>query len=129
MRYVRQLDDTGCGLACIAMLAGVGYKTVRKIARENNLLKRKTMCDTNGADLSRIGKKFGLSISKKRLKFKGYKDLPKLSILAVDYRDNDINWHWVVRNNKGVIKDPWDEDITLLYPDRPKHYLKVGRIK
>ena len=37
MKLVKQHDETGCGLACIAMLSGLEYKVIRCIAKEYKL--------------------------------------------------------------------------------------------
>ena len=65
MRYVRQLDISGCGPACIAMLAGVGYKKVKAIGNKLKLWENTTPYYSTTRIMYKLGQKVGLKISKR----------------------------------------------------------------
>jgi hypothetical protein len=53
MKLVRQVDRSGCGLACVAMLAGVSYDDVRRVWLEK--------CGGEAFKLSATGNGAGLT--------------------------------------------------------------------
>lgn len=130
MRYVRQLDNTGCGLACLAMFANVGYKKVRSIAERKKICKDEYY-GTSAEDLYRIGKELGLKVSRRRLVFKDYKSLPKQSMLIISYISKlhkERTWHWIIcKKDKGknIIIDPYYK--SRVRCKKPTHYIKVER--
>ncbi len=96
IRRIVQKDRTGCGLACIAMLAECEYSQVKKAYLE--LFERASNDEyyTRAPDLRKLGQAFSLDIGGRRRKFKNFQDLPKLAILAINYREDEGTWHWVV---------------------------------
>ncbi|WP_308318795.1 cysteine peptidase family C39 domain-containing protein, partial [Vibrio metschnikovii] len=96
MRRVVQQDRTGCGLACIAILAGTEYSNVKDRALDLFNLESSDEFYTNASELQKLGQEFNLNVGAKRRVFKGFNALPDLAILAINYRENEDTWHWVV---------------------------------
>jgi ABC-type bacteriocin/lantibiotic exporter with double-glycine peptidase domain len=96
MRRIVQVDATGCGLACIAILAKTNYKKVRELALELLGFEDDGVFYTGTSDLVKIGKELNLIISSRRRKFKTFDNLPNKAILAINYKSKTDAWHWVV---------------------------------
>ncbi|MEI8656449.1 cysteine peptidase family C39 domain-containing protein [Vibrio sp. Hal054] len=96
MRRVVQQDRTGCGLACIAILAGTEYSNVKDRALDLFNIESSDEFYTNASELQKLGQEFNLNVGGKRRVFKGFNALPDLAILAINYRENEDTWHWVV---------------------------------
>ena len=62
MRRIEQEDSTGCGLACIAMLAGTTYKKVKRKAIDKSEVPEEGPFYTDTPNLYRLGQVFGLKI-------------------------------------------------------------------
>jgi len=108
MRRIRQRDPTGCGLACIAMIAGTNYEKVRDIAVELGWDETGDFY-TGNRDLRDLGKYFGIEIGKIRRPFKSFDALPEAAILAINYKKQSDTWHWVVyrrTRNGEFVYDP-----------------------
>jgi ABC-type bacteriocin/lantibiotic exporter with double-glycine peptidase domain len=87
MKHIMQKNDTGCGLACIAMLAGVPYKKVRNKVIAEGIKKSPEKLYTNFKELVRIGEMFGLKLKYKR-KPGQWSDIKGRAIVATDYHAN-----------------------------------------
>lgn len=97
MKVVPQVDGTGCGIACIATLAGKSYEEVRSVALDKLTFPRAGEFYTKTSDLVILGKAFGVSvISKRRKPFAGYDALPDFAILSKRIGGTNKKWHWVV---------------------------------
>jgi len=94
MKRVRQRDPTGCGLACIAMVAGINYEKVRAIGVNELGWDETGEFYTGTRDLGELGRHFGIEVGKRRRPFKNFKALPNIAILAVNYKKQTDTWHW-----------------------------------
>lgn len=113
---VPQDDDTGCGIACVAMLAGVSYEQAKAATFPPSPRKRKFY--TGGADLRRGLKAFGLTLepTARAQKFTAWSQLETTSIVAIEQVPrHKSRWHWVVFVDDGVrryVLDPsWPEAV------------------
>jgi len=109
MRRIRQRDSTGCGLACIAMVAGINYEDVRAIAVSKLGWDETGDFYTGTRDLRDLAGYFGIAVGKRRRSFKSFNALPDTAILANNYKEQTDTWHWVVFHRiegKPVIYDP-----------------------
>lgn len=109
VKRVIQKDRTGCGLACIAMLAGRTYGDVREAAVELKIVR------TGGfymktADIRKLGMVFNLHITAQRGRaFRSWEELPDTALVAINPRNDGLYWHWVVfvrRNGSEFVLDP-----------------------
>ena len=130
MRRVKQLRPTGCGLACIAMLAQTTYEKVQQravrlrlsIGSEAGRGSRTFPCH-----LSKLAAAYGLRFSGKVKFSRRFRDnglslgefeyhmrdrrLGLPALVAVDKKSRDPgknpNWHWIVWDNaNGRVLDP-----------------------
>lgn len=104
MRRIRQGDTTGCGLACIAMLAKTSYKEVRKAAVDELDYERKGQFYTDTKELRELADFFDIELGLKKRKFKSFESLSKLydlAILAINYKEKSKTWHWVLYCHTG----------------------------
>ena len=109
MRLVKQFDDKGCGLACVAMAAGTTYRTIRKFAFPKQKVSGTTM-----KRLREIMEYHGVMLGDRLIPFKSRvpADLPFDALLKVNVRLEGAEWHWVV----------WDhERQQVLDPKRPPY--------
>jgi len=109
MERVVQQDGTGCGLACIAMLAARNYSDVKSSAIEILEMDVNGKFYTTAPNLRKLGKAFKLDIDERCRKFQSFSLLPSLAILAINYREDQGTWHWVVfcrTDDEEFILDP-----------------------
>ena len=109
MRRVKQGDPTGCGLACIAMLAGSDYNTVRELAIKELGFEDSGAFYTGTNHLRYLSDSFNIELGKKRRQFKSFEALPEIAILAINYKEDSDTWHWVVYRrtiNDEFVYDP-----------------------
>ncbi|MEE9448385.1 MAG: cysteine peptidase family C39 domain-containing protein [Arenicellales bacterium] len=98
IRLVKQKDDTGCGIACAAMVANCSYeKAKRMLMKQEGWKKLNRKVYTRARHIKPLLNKLGLKCEIK--KSKSWKDYDGLSIVGVN-SDEDGYFHWVV-----VIKD------------------------
>ena len=108
IKRILQEDATGCGLACIAMIVGETYAEVKKIALDNEILEEKRTFYTTSSDLITILDHFHVKAKKGR-KVSHWPSVQTLSIVAINYKENNDSWHWVVYvpdENQGYVLDP-----------------------
>lgn len=94
MKRVRQRDPTGCGLACIAMLSGDKYESVKDVAINELGWEESGTFYTGTRDLRELGRYFGIELGKRRRLFKNFNALPDTAILAINYKEQTDTWHW-----------------------------------
>ena len=127
LKLRKQRHDWSCGLACVAMIADKPYNTVIADFENmydtlywNYLNKSKQWVigyGTSTSDLYDLFTEYGVTSNQRMIRYKGRDALPELSILAINERDEIVNWrkarcwHWVVCKREGrkfKIFDPWD---------------------
>lgn len=92
MRRVRQLDDNGCGIACVAMIAGITYTEARK-----QMFGNKPLTYTKSKELQKALRRHGIRIDGRLrpLGKRNYKTLARPAILKVRWTKSGP-FHWVV---------------------------------
>jgi hypothetical protein len=109
MRLVKQFDDEGCGLACVAMAAGTTYSAVRAKAFPDG-----DVGSTKLKPLRQIMKEHGVKLGDRLIPFRTRQpsDLPFDALLKINLRERGKKWHWVV----------WDHGRQeVLDPKRPPY--------
>ena len=124
LRFKKQRHQRSCGLTCVAIIADKPYATVIQDYEKDNQLywewgdRKKSWSlsyDTTTKDLYTLLSKYGVTCSKKRVKYQGKESLPDLSILAAFSRQERMggrkgeHWHWVVcehNNDCFTVYDP-----------------------
>jgi ABC-type bacteriocin/lantibiotic exporter with double-glycine peptidase domain len=104
MRRVVQKTEMACGIACVAMLAGVHYRKALEAFDDQE------SAETNGnyAPALRLAlTRLGLRPSQRLKRFRGYDALKQNAILKVNPYNNGKDWHWVAWDASGKrILDP-----------------------
>ena len=132
---VVQDDDTGCGIACVAMIAGVSYEDAKAAVFSKSF--RKKVFYTSGPDLRRGLERFGLTLrpAARARRFESWRRLESTSIVAVEQTPrNKAHWHWVVFVNDGTrryVLDPsWPEIVrTDFRKMEGRSYLRVEALR
>lgn len=119
MRLIRQRNEKDCGVACVAMLAGVSYPNAKKMIFGTETAGLVGASDVRSA-LEAFGHVPGRSLTP--LRGRDYRTLPGPAILKVNPRANG-EWHWIVWNGKRVL-DPKKKPY-LLSNLRPVAYMTV----
>ena len=96
IQHVSQPDDTGCGLACLAMITGLTYFQIKDQLIQQGKFKADTDdWGTTFNDIIQILQYYQLKTERKR-KFKKWCNIPaKVAIASTNY-DKSGCWHWVV---------------------------------
>ncbi|RZL46357.1 MAG: hypothetical protein EOP00_15225 [Pedobacter sp.] len=96
IKHVCQPDDTGCGIACLAMILNLTYNQVKDWMIKNKFLKPGTNdFGTTFQDLYKVLAEHRIKIVRKR-KFKQWRNIPaKVAIVSTNYNASGC-WHWVV---------------------------------
>ena len=91
MRRVKQLDEDGCGLACVAMLTARTYPAVRKDFPDK-------INGTHLRDLRAIMRHYGVKCGERLIPLRTRKpsDLPFDALIKINPRVGGKEWHWVI---------------------------------
>lgn len=98
MKPVVQLERTGCGIASVAVLAGVRYKDAQRSARRLGIVATDERLWTETGYVRRLLAHYGLRTQGAELPFVSWSALPAKALLAIKWhRDRRRSyWHWVV---------------------------------
>lgn len=98
MKPVAQEERTGCGIASVAALAGVGYARARAKANKLGIFAEDPKLWSDTEYVRTLLTQFGMSASSKEQKFVSWEQLPDLALLAIKWHREKGKpfWHWVV---------------------------------
>ncbi|KRB11538.1 hypothetical protein [Lysobacter sp. Root690] len=121
IRRKTQLDSTGCGLACVAMLGDIGYAQARSLARQLGIVPkapgeasggatrgRRKAYYTSANELARMLRLLGARPGRERM-LERADALDSDGILGINPNPRDGSWHWVVYihdDDGGYVLDP-----------------------
>lgn len=98
MQPVIQEETTGCGIASVAVLAGISYPETKTFAESLGIraCDQKLWSDTTY--VRTLLHSLGLVVDEKEHSFSSWDNLPALALLAIKWRIENGNpfWHWVV---------------------------------
>lgn len=108
---VVQEDATGCGIAAVAMLAGVRYHQAKRAASLLGIQVSDSRLWSGTAFVRRLLEHYSIIAEPQEQPFCSWHSLPPLALLAIKWRDNGFRvfWHWVVFRREGeysVVLDP-----------------------
>jgi ABC-type bacteriocin/lantibiotic exporter with double-glycine peptidase domain len=111
MKVVLQEDMTGCGLACVAMIAGKTYAEVKQAAAKLGIRPKDKKLYSDTKYVRRLLARFGVRAPEQEKPFASWEALPDTALLSIKYhKENDRPmWHWVVfERNEGeaTVLDP-----------------------
>ncbi len=98
MKPVIQLERTGCGIAAVAMLAGVNYRQAQRVANRLGIFAGDSMLWSETHHVRRLLKEYGIRSASTEVPFTSWEALPDLALLAIKWRRERDRafWHWVV---------------------------------
>jgi hypothetical protein len=98
MKTVVQLERTGCGIASVAVLAGVSYAQAKRVANRLGIFADDSKLWSETGYVRRLLKEFGIRSARLEVPFISWDALPDLALLAVKWRKKRgrLFWHWVV---------------------------------
>jgi len=95
LRRIIQEDEAGCGVACVAIFAQVGYDDARKV-----MFGRRSGSYTSTGDIRWALGRFGFKPARRLVRFgkkRHYTDLREDAVLKLKARAHgEREWHWVV---------------------------------
>jgi ABC-type bacteriocin/lantibiotic exporter with double-glycine peptidase domain len=111
MNVVLQEETSGCGIACVAMLANRSYQAVKQLANSMGIFAEDSQLYSSTDYVKRLLGEYGISISNEINSFSDWEKLPDKALLSIKYRlENDRpRWHWVVfvrENTNRFVLDP-----------------------
>lgn len=111
MDIVIQQDQTGCGIACVAMLTDTSYEEVKATAASLGVVPADKKLWSDTMYVRTLLRNSSISCSDSEVPFTTWQALPDLALIAINYRlENGMPlWHWSVfkRETQGaVVYDP-----------------------
>jgi hypothetical protein len=98
MKPVIQRERTGCGIASVAVLAGVTYGRVKRAGNALGIAAEDPRLWSGTQHVRRLLKQYRLHVSGKRSPFVSWSALPDCALLAIKWHraGKRAFWHWVV---------------------------------
>ncbi len=111
MKIVLQEDETGCGLACVAMLAGKTYAEVKQAAASLGIRVRDKNLYSDTHYVRRLLRRFGIQCSEEEKPFVSWEALPDKALLSIKYHKESFRnvWHWGLferKQGQSAVLDP-----------------------
>jgi len=97
MKPVIQLEQTGCGIASVAAVAGVSYARAKAVAQSLGISAQDNRLWSDTAYVRRLLARFRKRAAAPR-PFRSWASLPDLAMLAIKWHREGGRpfWHWVV---------------------------------
>jgi ABC-type bacteriocin/lantibiotic exporter with double-glycine peptidase domain len=98
MKPVVQLERAGCGIACVAALAGVRYREAQRVANRIGIFSDDPKLWYETHHVRRLLKEYGIRSASTENLFTSWEALPDRALLAVKWHNEGDRafWHWVV---------------------------------
>lgn len=108
---VIQQEISGCGFACVAMLAGKSYEEVKNKANQLGIFSEDEKLWSDTGYVRRLLEKHQIKASTIEAPFSTWAELPELALLAIKYHveNGQPFWHWTVFERDGnnqIVHDP-----------------------
>ncbi|MBP8117489.1 MAG: hypothetical protein KAY09_07120 [Nitrospira sp.] len=110
IRPVVQEEQTGCGIAAAAALAGVSYSRAKTVAASLGISAQDPKLWSETASVRRLLRQFGLRVARETEPFCSWTGLPDCALLAIKWHLEQGRpfWHWVVfvrENGRSYVVD------------------------
>ncbi len=98
MKPVVQRERTGCGIASVAVLAGVSYRQAQREANRLDIFAGDSRLWSETHHVRRLLKQYGLRQASTEVPFTSWGALPDCALLAIKWHREQGRtfWHWVV---------------------------------
>ncbi len=108
---VVQEEVSGCGIACVAMLAGVPYNEVKERANAQGIFAEDTKLWSETNYVRTLLNDYCIAAEPSERPFTSWDALPDLALIAIKYHleEGKPFWHWSIfnRNNQqAAVLDP-----------------------
>lgn len=93
-----QEEKTGCGIACVAMLADASYAKARRVAGSIGIFAGNPKLWSDTEFVRKLSAEFDIELSKMPKPFKAWDKLPPRALLATKWHMEGGTpfWHWSV---------------------------------
>ncbi|MBX3329680.1 MAG: hypothetical protein KF722_04705 [Nitrospira sp.] len=98
MKPVVQLEQTGCGIAAVAAIAGVSYRQAQRTANRLGIFANDRRLWSETAHVRRLLQEYRLRPVSIEQPFRSWSSLPDSALLAIKWhrKQGQPYWHWVV---------------------------------
>jgi hypothetical protein len=126
LRHVLQLHGTGCGAACVAIIARVSYDEALQVMFPG----RKRGFYSTYSDVRRTLAAFTITCDPVARRCTSFDRIAKLAVVGCRYRAVTETWHWIVYDPEGwTLFDPIrDEAITATRMSLDHRYRPFSRM-
>jgi len=127
MDPVIQQDPSGCGIACVAMLAGVSYAAAKAAAESLGIRSDNPALWSDTVHVRRLLLHFGIRAATAETPFTTWEALPATALLATRWHlEKGVpHWHWTVFVDNAGSPEVLDPKAALKRPRR----CDFGRIR
>ena len=130
---VTQEDDTGCGIACVAMLACISYRESKTIFLEDVFSRKRRKYWTYHKHIEAALDAAG--IRNRRRRFSNWADFEGIAVVPVDRNKRTRNYHWIVAVRRGKHVYLYDPEEVLPHkrvrfgrPTVRGYYIQIGSV-
>ncbi len=111
MKTIIQQEISGCGFACVAMLADTSYEEVKKKANSLGIFSEDENLWSDTGYVRRLLEEYKIKASSIEVPFSTWEALPSLALLSIKYHIEKGRpfWHWTVFQRSGteeIVYDP-----------------------
>lgn len=111
IKPVVQLEPTGCGIACVAAIAGLSYAQAKAIAGSLGISAQDERLWSETAHVRKLLEHLGVKTGRAEQPFRSWESVPDLAVLSIKWHLEKGRpfWHWVVfvRDDRGArVLDP-----------------------
>lgn len=98
MKPVVQLEQTGCGIAAVAAIAGISYRQAQQTANRLGIFANDRRLWSETTYVRRLFQNYRLRPASTEQPFRSWSSLPDLTLLAIKWHreKGQACWHWVV---------------------------------
>jgi uncharacterized protein YeaO (DUF488 family) len=98
MKPVVQMEQTGCGIAAVAAIAGVSYQRAKQTANHLGIFANDRRLWSETGHVRRLLQNYRLRPASTEQPFFSWSSLPDLALLAIKWHREQWQacWHWVV---------------------------------
>lgn len=103
MKPVIQEEISGCGIACVAVLARVSYRRAKAVANRRGIFAEDERLWSETAYVRGLLRHFGIRTARDEQPFTTWDSLPNVALLAIKWHEVQGRpfWHWVVFARQG----------------------------